>query len=211
VGGDFLKQPTKRTLNEQPQGSTLTHANLQVSLLQLGAILGHAHTAGDLEQQQPPAANDDTRIRKKNATEGRRLNFSTADHANQADRSEQRSRNGNWVLTRPRRRKDPAEQLESNAIHGFLTAGRRRDRSKAVGGRDLPSAAARERRGRCSEGGEREEGEDSRWETWYRGRTRLDLAMRGRIWIPGNWLSGSGRLVVPGHDWVGVEPSSSPS
>lgn len=65
MGGDFLKQPTKRTLNEQPQGSTLTHANLQGSLLQLGAILGHAHTAGDLEQQQPPAANDDTRIRKK--------------------------------------------------------------------------------------------------------------------------------------------------
>jgi hypothetical protein len=56
------------------------------------------------------------------------------------------------VLTRPRRRKDPAEQLESNAIHGFLTAGRRRDRSKAVGGRDLLSAAARERRGRGSEG-----------------------------------------------------------
>lgn len=63
--------------------------------------------------------------------------------------------------------------------------------------------------GDAARGGE--EGEDSRWETWYRGRTRLDLAMRGRIWIPGNWLSGSGRLVVPGHDWVGVEPSTSPS
>ena len=48
LGGDFLEQPAKRTLHgKQPQVSTLTHADLQGSLLQLGAMLGHAHTASD--------------------------------------------------------------------------------------------------------------------------------------------------------------------